>query len=135
MGNHGYLASFWLIQIKPARILRAYHDFAGFIVLGSAWKVLYEAQRKHRLATAGLYARMRYPHDAGFVMILLGFLLQWPTLLTLGMFLILVYMYYRLAVREEQVMIAQFGDEYRRYKVRTPSFFPHLGQQLKPSED
>ena len=108
--------------------------FGGFIILASAWKVLYTAQREHSLATTGLYARMRHPQYVGFVLILLGFLLQWPTLLTLGMFPILLYMYYRLALREEQDMVAQFGDEYRRYKARTPAFFPRFGKPLKTSE-
>ena len=108
--------------------------FGGFIVLASAWKVLYEAQREHRLAVTGLYARIRHPQYVGFVMILLGFLLQWPTLLTLGMFPILLYMYYRLAIREEQDMISQFGDDYRRYKGRTPAFFPRLGQSGVPEK-
>lgn len=103
----------------------------GFIVLASAWKVLYEAQRKRSLATTGLYARVRHPQYIGFVLIMLGFLFQWPTLLTLGMFPILLYMYYRLAIREEHDMITQFGDEYRRYKARTPAFFPRLGQTAK----
>ena len=109
--------------------------FGGFIVLGSAWKVLYEAQRNHSLATTGLYARVRHPQYTGFVLIMLGFLFQWPTLLTLGMFPILIYMYYRLAIREEQDMIVQFGDEYRQYKVRTPGFFPHLGQSARLSKE
>jgi protein-S-isoprenylcysteine O-methyltransferase Ste14 len=108
--------------------------FGGFILLASAWKVLYEAQRKHSLATTGLYARIRHPQYVGFVLILLGFLFQWPTLLTLGMFPILLYMYYRLAIREEKDMITQFGDEYRQYKARTPGFFPHLGQSVQPSK-
>jgi protein-S-isoprenylcysteine O-methyltransferase Ste14 len=108
--------------------------FGGFIILASAWKVLYEAQRKHGLATTGLYARMRHPQYAGFVLILLGFLLQWPTLLTLGMFPILLYMYYRLALREERDMIVQFGDEYHHYKARTPAFFPRFSEPLKTSE-
>ncbi len=106
----------------------------GFLVLASAWKVLYAAQREHSLATVGLYARIRHPQYAGFVLILLGFLLQWPTLLTLGMFPILLYMYYRLAIREEQDMITQFGDQYRRYQARTPAFFPSFAQPVKASK-
>lgn len=105
--------------------------FGGFILLASAWKVLYEAQRNYGLATTGLYARIRHPQYVGFVMILLGFLFQWPTLLTLGMLPILLYMYYRLAIREERDMLAQFGEEYRQYRDQTPAFFPALSQSDK----
>ena len=58
----------------------------GFWLLSSAWNVLYHAQRRQALATVGPYARIRHPQYVAFVMILLGFLLQWPTLLTLVMF-------------------------------------------------
>ena len=59
---------------------------------------------------------------AGFVLIMTGFLLQWPTLITLVMFPILVYVYVRLARREERESLAQFGDVYRRYMAATPAF-------------
>lgn len=101
---------------------------AGFVLLAQAWKVLYEAQRSRRLATTGIYARMRHPQYAGFILILFGFLLQWPTLLTLAMFPVLVFMYVRLARREERDAIAEFGDEYRRYRAQTPAFLPRLGR-------
>ena len=48
------------------------------------------------LATDGLYARVRHPQYVGFVLVMFGFLLQWPTLLTLLMFPVLVVMYVRL---------------------------------------
>ena len=100
---------------------------AGFWLLAVAWKHLYEAQRTRRLATSGPYARLRHPQYIGFVLIMTGFLVQWPTLVTLAMYPVLVFMYARLARREEAEMIAQFGDAYRRYKDRVPAFFPKLG--------
>lgn len=115
----------------PFHFISSVLIFGGFILLASAWKVLYEAQRKLSLATTGLYARVRHPQYIGFVLIMLGFLFQWPTLLTLGMFPILLYMYYRLAIREEQDMITQFGDAYQQYKAQTPGFFPRFGQTAK----
>ena len=98
----------------------------GFILLARAWDVLYAAQRAGKLAVSGPYARIRHPQYAGFILIMLGFLVQWPTLVTLLMFPILVYMYVRLARSEEREAEAAFGDEYRRYVARTPAFFPHL---------
>ena len=99
---------------------------AGFIVIGAAWKVLYEAQRLHQVATRGLYAHLRHPQYVGFILVLAGFLLQWPTFITLLMFPVLVVMYVRLAKREEGEARVEFGDAYIRYAADTPAFIPHL---------
>jgi len=96
----------------------------GFWLLAAAWKVLYAAQREARLATTGPYARLRHPQYAAFVLIMTGFLLQWPTLPTVVMFPVLVFMYRRLALREEAEVAARFGAEYEDYRRRTPAFFP-----------
>ncbi len=98
----------------------------GFVLLSSAWKVLYAAQKNHALATTGPYARIRHPQYAAFVLIMLGFLVQWPTILTLAMFPVLVYMYARLARREEREVEREFGETYRRYAARTPAFVPRF---------
>ena len=101
----------------------------GFVLLSSAWKVLYVAQKNHTLATTGSYSRIRHPQYVGFVLIMSGFLLQWPTLLTLIMFPVLVYMYVRLARREEQEVEREFGEAYARYRARTPAFIPRFGMK------
>ncbi|MDH1271439.1 isoprenylcysteine carboxylmethyltransferase family protein [Rhizobium pusense] len=98
----------------------------GFVLISAAWKVLYEAQRTRILATSGPYAWIRHPQYAGFVLVLFGFLLQWPTLLTLGMFPFLVVMYWRLARFEERQAIAEHGGEYERYMRDVPGFIPRF---------
>lgn len=97
---------------------------AGFMLIGAAWRVLYTAQRSGTLATGGPYGHIRHPQYAGFVLVLLGFLLQWPTLLTLAMFPVLVAMYVRLARSEEQQAEAEFGAAWRRYAATVPAFVP-----------
>ncbi|HEY2928324.1 methyltransferase family protein [Piscinibacter sp.] len=98
----------------------------GFWLLSAAWRVLYAHQRRGMLATTGAYARIRHPQYAGFVLIMFGFLLQWPTLLTLAMFPILCVMYVRLAHREEREAQRVFGAEWERYAARTPRWVPRL---------
>ena len=85
---------------------------------------LYQAQRAHRLAASGPYARIRHPQYAAFVLIMFGFLLQWPTLPTVIMFPILVMVYARLAKCEEAEVAAEFGAEYATYRTRTPALWP-----------
>lgn len=101
--------------------------FGGFILLSSAWSVLFRAQRQHRLATKGWYARMRHPQYSAFILIMFGFLLQWPTLITLLMFPILVFMYVHLAKSEERESEREFGEAWRQYALRTPRFWPKWG--------
>ncbi|MBE0619002.1 MAG: isoprenylcysteine carboxylmethyltransferase family protein [Burkholderiales bacterium] len=117
----------------PFHLLSALFVFGGFILLAWAWRVLYRAQRTKTVAISGPYALVRHPQYMAFISIMFGFLLQWPTLLTLLMFPILVYMYLRLAQREEQEAFADFGDEYRSYLDRTPAFFPGIRHTLRLS--
>lgn len=111
----------------PFHVLSFIFIGGGFVLISAGWKVLYEAQRRGALATTGVYARMRHPQYVGFVLVTFGFLLQWPTLLTLAMFPVLVLMYWRLALREEREVLAEHGEAYARYMKEVPGYFPRLG--------
>ncbi len=99
---------------------------AGFFLLSAGWRTLYKAQQTKTLATGGPYKYIRHPQYAAFTLVMLGFLLQWPTIPTLIMFPILVFTYVRLAHREERTVESEFGDVYRKYAAQTPRYFPHI---------
>lgn len=98
----------------------------GLIFLGFTWRYLHKAQRNNTVATTGPYKYVRHPQYVAFIAIMIGFLIQWPTILTIVMFPVLVRMYLWLSKREEQEAIGQFGDEYVEYAARTPRFIPGL---------
>jgi protein-S-isoprenylcysteine O-methyltransferase Ste14 len=115
----------------PFHILSLVFIGGGFILVSAAWRVLFEAQRRGALARAGAYAYVRHPQYVAFILVLFGFLLQWPTLLTLAMFPVLVVMYVRLAKCEEREALAQFGDAYRAYMREVPGFVPKWARQFE----
>ena len=117
----------------PFHILSFVFIGGGFILISAAWKVLYDAQQSSSLATAGPYSYVRHPQYVGFVMVMFGFLLQWPTILTLAMFPVLTAMYVKLARTEEVDARATFGDAYARYAAEVPGFIPKLSRILGQS--
>jgi protein-S-isoprenylcysteine O-methyltransferase Ste14 len=110
----------------PFHILSYLFIGGGFWLISSGWQILYRAQKDHELAVTGPYARVRHPQYDGFILVMFGFLLQWPTIVTLAMFPILLIMYWRLAVSEEKEVTAAYGDQYLAYKAVTPAFIPRL---------
>lgn len=114
-------------HVSPFHLASYVFIIGGFWLITAAWRVLFAALKGETLATTGPYARLRHPQYAGFVLIMIGFLLQWPTLATLIMFPVLLVVYRSLALREEREVETRFSDSWVKYAARTPRFFPRLG--------
>ena len=110
----------------PFHILSYLFIGGGFVLISAAWKALYDAQQRRALATTGSYSYVRHPQYVGFILVMFGFLLQWPTILTLAMFPVLTVMYVRLARSEEREARAEFGAAYEAYEAEVPAFIPSL---------
>jgi len=96
--------------------------FVGVWWIISGWKAVY---RFHgALATTGIYSWMRHPQYSGIILMIVAFLIQWPTLITLIISPFLITMYVRLARREERDVEAIYPLQYRAYRERTPAFIP-----------
>ena len=114
----------WDPHVSPFHLASYTFIVGGFWLISSAWRILYAAHKAGALAITGPYARIRHPQYTGFILIMLGFLLQWPTLPTLVMFPVLLYFYRRLAMREERELRAEFGDAWNSYADQTARFVP-----------
>jgi len=98
----------------------------GYSLLSKGWTQIHAA--RGNLVTVGIYAYVRHPQYTGLFLVIIGFLVQWPTFLTILMAPILLYAYVHLAKVEERRAESDFDDEYREYARKTPLFFPPLHQ-------
>lgn len=119
-------------HVSPFHLASYAFIIGGFWLIAASWRVLLAAARDGSLATTGPYGRPRHPQYAGFVLIMIGFLFQWPTLVTLVMVPVLLVVYVRLARREELEVEAPFGSDWRSYAAVTPPFIPRLGPPPAP---
>lgn len=103
--------------------------FVGIGLFMQGWRELYRARQENRLVTRGLYGLVRHPQYTGLFLALFGEgVVHWPTIFSVTVFPLIVLAYVLLARREEKRVIEEFGDEYRAYQQRVPSFFPRKGQ-------
>jgi len=79
-----------------------------------------------KLVTSGVYKFIRHPQYTGLLLLSLGMMIEWATLPMLIMFPVMVFMYTRLAKKEEKDMINEFGENYKRYMARTKMFVPFI---------
>jgi protein-S-isoprenylcysteine O-methyltransferase Ste14 len=98
---------------------------AGFWIMCKGWRLVHGT--KGGFVAEGPYSQVRHPQYSGLFLVMIGMLIQWPTIITAVMFPVLTYVYYRLSKREEKDMLILFGDEYRRYMEKTPMFVPAFG--------
>jgi len=110
----------------PLHVISNILILGGLILMVISWKVLHRAQQNYKIARTGPYAKIRHPQYTAFMVIMVGFLVQWPTLPTLVMFPILIWLYVRLARREEQDAVSMFGQRYAQYAQKIPRFIPNI---------
>jgi protein-S-isoprenylcysteine O-methyltransferase Ste14 len=98
-------------------------SLAGVALIAGGWM---QIQGARGLVTGGLYRYMRHPQYTGIFLFTLGWILHWPSLVTLALWPILVAAYAWLAKREEMEASREFGDAYAAYRARTKGFVPFV---------
>jgi protein-S-isoprenylcysteine O-methyltransferase Ste14 len=102
----------------------------GLLLMWAGWRKIHQARGEP--VTDGVYARVRHPQYAGLFLITVGMLVQWPTIITIATWPLLLTVYFRLARREEREAEALYGEAYRVYRARVPMFVPRLGSWPEP---
>lgn len=95
--------------------------------LGLNWSPSLEIREKHELITRGIYGVIRHPMYASQWLWVLAQPLLLQNWIAGFANLIVFIAFYSLRVRaEEQLMVEQFGDQYRSYMKKVGAVFPKL---------
>ncbi|MBN2250703.1 MAG: isoprenylcysteine carboxylmethyltransferase family protein [Candidatus Altiarchaeota archaeon] len=95
--------------------------------LGSNWSMTLEVGREHKLVKSGPYRYIRHPMYLAFYLMMAAQLLLSSNWLV-GLFGLISWdIHYRIRIKdEEDMMIEEFGDEYKKYMKRTGRLLPRI---------
>jgi len=101
----------------------------GFVIIGNGWYNIYhkywsKEDGEGKIVKSGVYKYIRHPQYLGLFLLSTGMLIEWMTLALLLIYPVIIYMYYRLAKKEETDMIDEFGEQYTKYMKETKMFIP-----------
>lgn len=94
--------------------------------LGQYWSGRITIKEGHKLIRTGPYARLRHPIYSGLDLAVVGSALalnRWRCVVGLA---VIVFGFWIKAWREEQMLGAQFGDEFRQHQLYTGFLLPRL---------
>jgi protein-S-isoprenylcysteine O-methyltransferase Ste14 len=92
----------------------------GMVIIIIAWITLYKKIKTQELVNTGIYSVSRHPQYFGFILIILGWFIGWPTLLTAIFTPILIYKYVKVCQIEEREL--NHIKKYQKYKKLVPFF-------------
>ncbi|MDZ7269791.1 MAG: isoprenylcysteine carboxylmethyltransferase family protein [candidate division KSB1 bacterium] len=98
-------------------------SIAGVVLIAAGWRQIH---RSEGLITSGLYRYIRHPQYTGILLFTFGWLLHWPSAVTLILWPVLVMAYTWLAKQEEKQALEEFGARYTEYARQTKRFIPFL---------
>ncbi|OIO22174.1 MAG: hypothetical protein AUJ54_03895 [Ignavibacteria bacterium CG1_02_37_35] len=114
--------SFKIFGQKPALVGTAI-SFLGLAIIAIGWMRIHRAKG---LVTTGIYRYIRHPQYTGIILFTFGWLVHWPSIVTLVLWPILIVMYTWLAKQEEKQALEEFGEDYIVYAKRTKRFIPFV---------
>ncbi len=95
----------------------------GVVLIAVGWAQIHRAEG---LVTTGLYRIVRHPQYTGILLFTLGWILHWPSIITLVLWPILIAAYLWLAKQEEKQALEDFGEAYADYAGRTKRLIPFV---------
>ncbi|MBL4933722.1 methyltransferase family protein [Clostridium paridis] len=92
------------------------------ITMKNSWRVGIDKSTKSELITEGIYKYSRNPAFVGFYLMFIGLFFVYLDIITLIVMILNIYIMNRLVIEEEKHLEEMFGEEYIKYKDKTPRY-------------
>jgi len=118
-----FIAGYISIYIRTA-VAVVVLILGGYIAMAGHNILFKEIREKPGVIRNGIFNKVRHPLYLGSIMFFLGLLLFSCSLVSLGVFVIIVIFYHHIARYEEKLLLEKFGDDYARYIDEVPMWLP-----------
>ena len=108
------------IAMDMAMLYASFLIVIGTIFILVGWITLYKKIKEEELVTTGIYSFSRHPQYLGFIFIIIGWFIGWPTILTVIFASILIYKYIKVCKVEEKELANI--KKYQEYESKVPFF-------------
>ena len=96
------------------------------VTLGKNWSANIVLKEGHELITSGPYSFVRHPIYSGLLLMILGVTLYVGSFAWLVLFVLFFIGAYFKAMKEEELMVKQFSQEYNEYRRRVKAIIPFI---------
>ena len=97
----------------------------SYRALGRNFRVYAAPRRSGTLVTSGIYSTMRHPMYTGVILMFLGYLLFFGSIVSVPLWLGFTMLYVIKSIKEERILADRFKG-YEEYRRRTRKFVPYI---------
>jgi protein-S-isoprenylcysteine O-methyltransferase Ste14 len=108
--------------LMPLAIMLSITGLLIFLI--GAFQIYTAKIRKSGMVKNGIYRKLRHPQYSGLTIFCIGILLMWGRLISYIVFFLMLFIYYFLARKEEEICLKQFGKDYDDYVGTSYFLFP-----------
>ena len=117
------------LHVQPVRVFSAIVACVGLLIFvlaffsfGDSWRIGIDRKTAGRLVTGGIFSISRNPIYVAFDLLFIGVFLMNGTLFFLIFGLLAILAIQSQTVREERFLAQRYGEEYERYRRKTPRY-------------
>ena len=88
----------------------------ALIAMKNSWRVGIKYEQKTELVSTGIYRISRNPYFLSYSVLILGYILIFPSLILIGLLIILATVFHKMILEEEKYLESIHGNMYLDYK-------------------